>query len=407
MTERAERNINVAFANVDAFESGTVCRVARHIAGTLAVADNPEPRWPTCTHVSRWKEETGCNARILPVSLGMPRPIQAMLASAAGELPPLKGWTIEPKWDGIRVIAEVTTRRVHLWSRNGIDKASGFPEIVAALEAMRDDDGSMVLDGELVAVGKGGKPLRFQALQQRGQVTTRTALVVFDCLAARGDVLTAEAWRGRRSILASIVSAAAKQDVRLGASSPCGSAGAKRLLAAAQKEGWEGLIAKQMDAPYIPGKRSPFWRKVKFEHEQEFVIGGYTLPTEGTGRQHVGALLVGYYDDAGVLQYAGKVGTGYTRKTLEMLGNAFAKIAVGKCPFANIPRAKASSEWVRPVLVAQIRYNEITDAGILRQPVFLGLRDDKRAKDVHLEEQTGGAALADIMQCGGARLAER
>lgn len=330
----------------------------------------------------------------------MPRAIRPMLASPAGTLPALDDWTIEPKWDGIRVIAEVTARRVHLWSRNEIDKAAQFPDVAHALEMLRDTNGPLVLDGELVAVDRHGKPLRFQALQQRALGVSRTALVVFDCLAAHGEVLTPEPWTTRRKALESIIPASARRGLRRGASFKCGSPAAARALEAARREGWEGLILKQTHSPYVAGKRSPAWRKVKFEHEQEFVIGGYTLPTEGAARDHIGALLVGHYDEDDVLRYAGKVGTGYTRKTLEMLAGKLTKIRVKKTPFVDVPRARASSEWVRPTLVAQIRYNEITDAGILRQPVFLGLRDDKRARDVHLEEQTTSAALLDVIRCG-------
>jgi bifunctional non-homologous end joining protein LigD len=223
----------------------------------------------------------------------MARAPAPMLASPAGDLPPLNGWTIEPKWDGIRVIAEATNRRVHLWSRNGIDKAGQFAEVSDALAALVEREGPMVLDGELIAVDRAGKPLRFQALQARAITATRTAFVVFDCLAARDRVLIASPWTERREVLEGLVKKSARGLLRRGDSFPCGSAGAARIFTTASEQGWEGLILKRMDAPYLPGRRTPAWRKVKFEREQEFVIGGYTLPTEGADRDHLGALLVG------------------------------------------------------------------------------------------------------------------
>jgi bifunctional non-homologous end joining protein LigD len=330
-----------------------------------------------------------------------------MLASPAGELPGLDGWTIEPKWDGIRVVAECTPRRVHLWSRNGIDKAAQFPEVSAALAQLAGDVGSLVLDGELVAIDRSGRALRFQALQgrhaSRASVTepagaTRTAFVAFDCLERDGRSLRGAPWTERRAVLERTVRKSVRSLVRRGDSYRCGTAGAQRLFVAARSEGWEGLILKRMDAPYLAGKRSPFWRKVKLEHEQEFVVGGYSLPTDGADRDHLGALLVGYHDDDGRLRYAGKVGTGYTRATLAMLARRLAPLRRTSSPFADAPR-RGGVVWVKPTLVAQVRYNEMTDAGILRQPVFLGLRDDKAARDVRLEAETSSGAILDTLRC--------
>jgi bifunctional non-homologous end joining protein LigD len=333
-----------------------------------------------------------------------------MLASPAGDLPELDGWTVEPKWDGIRVIAEATPRAVHLWSRNGIDKAHQFPEVSEALAELAREHGSLTLDGELVAVDRTGKPLRFQALQSRhatgrgstvpAATATRTAFVTFDILSVGGRDVRKLPWTARREVLESVAAKSARGLVRRGDSYPCGSAGAKRLIAAAQKEGWEGLILKQMDAPYSSGQRSPLWRKVKLEHEQEFVVGGYTLPTEGADRSHLGALLVGYYDDAGALRYAGKVGTGYTRATLALLGKKLGTLHRATSPFADAPKRRELVNWVKPRLVAQIRYNEMTDSGVLRQPAFQGLRDDKDATDVRLEADTSRKSVLEALNCG-------
>ncbi|MEP6729273.1 MAG: non-homologous end-joining DNA ligase [bacterium] len=339
----------------------------------------------------------------------MARTPAPMLASPAGDLPLLAGWTIEPKWDGIRVIADATSRGTHLWSRNGIDKAHQFPEVADGLTSLAKTNGSLILDGELVAVDRTGKPLRFQALQSRhasgrssaasDTPATRTAFVVFDVLSASTRDLRKLPWTARREVLESVVPKSARGFVRRGDSYKCGSAGAKRIIAAAQRDGWEGLILKQMDAPYTSGQRSPLWRKVKLEHEQEFVIGGYTLPTTGADRSHLGALLIGYYDDEGKLRYAGKVGTGYTRATLAELGKKLGALRRATSPFVDAPNKRDPAEWVKPKLVAQIRYNEMTDGGVLRQPSFLGLRDDKDAKDVRLEADTSRKAVLETLRC--------
>ncbi len=323
-----------------------------------------------------------------------------MLASPAGSLPTLSGWTIEPKWDGIRVLAEISTRHVRLWSRNGIDKAHQFAEVAEALAHVAEEHGSLLLDGELIAIDRSGKPLRFQALQARGlSPETRTAFVAFDIVAAGKQDLAPEPWTIRRAVLESLVKKSSRAIVRLGDSYRCGTAGAKRLFTAARTHGWEGLILKRMDSTYTPGQRSPLWRKVKLEHEQEFVIGGYTLPAKGADRAHLGALLVGYFDDCGDLHYAGKVGTGYTRATLVDLGKRLGYLRRATTPFVDAPRRVEAPVWVKPTLVAQVRYNEMTSAGVLRQPSFVGLRDDKKAADVRLESDTSSGAILDTLRC--------
>ena len=324
-----------------------------------------------------------------------------MLASPAGVLPPLRGWTIEPKWDGIRVIADISETRVALWSRNKIDKSREFPALGAALRALVSRAGPMVLDGEIVAIDAKGKPLRFQDLQARNMGNgAGTALVVFDCLAAAGRSITAQPWTQRRKALVSLIPRSSRGLVRRGASAPCGSVGAARIVQAARRDDWEGVILKRMDSSYESGKRSPLWRKVKLEHEQEFVIGGYTLPTAGVVRQF-GALLVGYYRDDGALHYAGKVGTGYTQETLAMLGAKLATLVRKTSPFVNVPtRQLGHSIWVKPTVVAQVKYNEMTASGVLRQPSFLGLRHDKRAREVRLEADTSASAILDALHCG-------
>ena len=343
----------------------------------------------------------------------LPSRFAPMLAAPAGSLPDrLAGWAIEPKWDGIRVIADVTARAVRLWTRNGNDKAPQFPEVVGALKVLAEKGGPLVLDGEIVALDSRGRALRFQALQgrmhaeseetrARNAAAMTTAFVAFDLLADGDRVLTALPWIERRATLEARVPARRNAIVRRGESVRCGSAAARKLFARARDEGWEGVLLKRVDAPYVAGRRTPDWRKVKLEREQEFVIGGFTAPTRGAARDHFGALLVGYYDERGALRYAGKVGTGYTVPMLALLARKLAPLRRPASPFVDAPRAgAAATTWVKPVLVAQVRYNEMTEAGILRQPSFLGLRDDKAAQDVRLESDGSAAgAVTNGLRC--------
>src|SRR5215213_3125273 len=343
----------------------------------------------------------------------LPARFAPMLAAPAGTLPDrLAEWAIEPKWDGIRVIAEVSPRGVRLWTRNGNDKSPQFPEVVGALKALAVDGGPLVLDGEIIALDGKGKALRFQALQGRvhaesQETVTRnaaaitTAFVAFDLLADGDRPLTTLPWTERRKALEQRIPARRTGIVRRGESVRCGTAAAKKLFARARAEGWEGVLLKRVNAPSIAGKRTPDWRKVKLEREQEFVIGGFTAPTRGAARDHLGALLVGYYDERGALRYAGKVGTGYTAPMLARLARMLAPLRRSSSPFVDAPRsAAARTTWVKPVLVAQVRYNEMTEAGILRQPSFLGLRDDKAASDVRLESSGSSAgAVTNGLRC--------
>jgi len=343
----------------------------------------------------------------------LPTRFAPMLAAPVGTLPEqLDGWTIEPKWDGVRVVAEVSARSARLWTRNGNDKAPQFPEIADALTTLAGEHGPFVLDGEIIALDASGRAQRFQALQGRVHAesddtrarqakATRTALVAFDLLVADGRSLTALPWSERRKALEALVPPRRTGAVRRGESVRCGSAAARKLFDRARAAGWEGVLLKRVDAPYLAGRRTPDWRKVKLEREQEFVIGGFTAPTQGAARDHLGALLVGYYDASDRLRYAGKVGTGYTASMLALLARKLAPLRRAASPFVDAPRSSmGKTTWVTPVLVAQVRYNEITEAGILRQPSFLGLRDDKAAHDVRLEStESAGSAVANGLRC--------
>jgi bifunctional non-homologous end joining protein LigD len=166
----------------------------------------------------------------------------------------------------------------------------------------------------------------------------------------------------------------------------------RALYARALAGGWEGLIAKRAQSVYQPGQRTTDWRKIKILHEQEFVVGGWTEPRQS--RLHLGALLIGVYDDRTSLRYAGRVGTGFDDRELARLITRLKPLEIGKSPFRDPPRSNEKTHWVRPTLVAQVKFTEWTADGSLRHPVYLGLRDDKAPKDVRHEGAEAGTVQA-------------
>jgi DNA ligase D-like protein (predicted ligase) len=287
-------------------------------------------------------------------------------------------WLLERKLDGERCVARKVGRDVRLESRTGKDLTSTYPEVRAAVAAQHSRD--LLLDGEVVAYD--GDQTSFTRLQQRLGLTrpspeqvARDPVVycVFDLLELDGEELTGRPLVERRAqLIKTIRSSSALQHTEAWNDDSEG------RFAAACRSGWEGLIAKRADAPYVAG-RSKDWLKLKCVWEQEFVIGGYTDPAGS--RTDFGALLVGYYEQ-GSLRYAGKVGTGYTGATLHELGIRLRKLETAKPPFADARPIPRGVHWTRPKLVAQIGFAEWTSDVRLRQPRFLGLRDDKSPADV-------------------------
>ncbi len=320
--------------------------------------------------------------------------IAPMLATIGKELPRGDGWVFEPKYDGIRVLAYVNGRDVALVTRNGLDKARQFPEIVDALRALEQRaKRPLVLDGEIVAM-HGGVPARFQELQGRMHVTDASAiahlrdaspssLFAFDLLLDGKKTLVTEPWRVRRKHLAALLQPPGRTSaLRL---SDVGENG-EAMLRTARRNDWEGVIAKRADASYEPGRRSRDWLKLKIEHRQEFVVGGWTEPRNT--REHIGAILLGYYDSNGDLIYAGHTGTGFTRKSLLEMYHRLAKLERKSSPFTTTPKTNERPHWTRPSVVVEIKFNEWTGDGKLRQPVFIGVRDDKSPREVTHEPES-------------------
>ena len=318
----------------------------------------------------------------------LPSRYAPMLAQSAGTLPEtLSGWAIEPKWDGIRVIADVSARGARLWTRNGNDKAPQFPEIVGALTVLAADGGPLVLDGEIVALDAKGNPAGFQHLQGRIHLTegevppdARTALIAFDILKDGATDYLDRPLHERRTALERVFSRTNTPVLRI---SDQVRGDGRALYKQAMEQGWEGLIAKHAASLYRPGKRSPDWRKIKLVHEQEFVIGGWTEPRHS--RSYFGALLLGVYN-GGDLVYTGHTGTGFNGKELARVWKLLKPLESATSPFTPKPKTNEHPHWVRPELVAQIKFTEWTADGKLRHPVYLGLRDDKKAADVTREK---------------------
>ena len=292
-----------------------------------------------------------------------------MLATLVGAPIDRPGLVAEEKYDGIRLIAYKDGRAVRLVTRNDINRAADFPGVVSAIAKLPAP--TLVLDGEVVIFDE-GHVSRFMLLQRR-DCQAEPVYVAFDCLYARGQDLRRRPLEERRRQL--------EREVRPGGAL----AVARRLPGtgseaheAARRLGLEGIILKDESSRYEDGVRSRAWLKVKLRNEDEFVIGGYTAPTGA--RSHFGALLVGAWE-ADRLRYAGKVGTGFTERTLADLSRRFRPLARATSPFADHVRERGAT-WLEPTLVAQLAFTERTRDGKLRHPTFLGLRDDKPAREV-------------------------
>ncbi len=302
------------------------------------------------------------------------------------EAVPAGDWHLEIKLDGYRAVAVLNRGKVELWSRNH-KPLDEYPEIRDALAGL--PCASAVLDGEIVALDAAGRS-RFQLLQGRSLSGARPTLVyyVFDLLEHDGRSWVNAPIEERQKALAALMKTSSRA-LRL---SPVFKAEPDALLAAAREKGLEGIIAKAAGSVYEPDRRSGAWLKCKVHGEQEFVIGGFTPPKNS--RAYFGALLVGYYEGS-QLRYAGKVGTGFDYDRLRSLSDAMQKRRIDGCPFVDLPTPRQSRfgggmtagamrtvTWVQPELVAQVRFTEWTDDGMLRHPVFMGLRTDKAAREV-------------------------
>jgi bifunctional non-homologous end joining protein LigD len=324
-----------------------------------------------------------------------------MLATLPSIAPSLDdaGMVYEPKYDGIRAIGLIDPDdrgvRARFWSRLGNEKTAQFPELADTLAAWgRKFTGPVVVDGEIVALDVDGRPAGFQRLQNRIHVATPgyrsskpilspqeqpTAFIAFDLLRDGDTDLRQLPLTDRRARLERLFKAHKPPSTALRISEQHVGDG-RALYARAEREGWEGLLVKQARSIYRDGRRSPEWIKLKITHQDEFVVGGWTEPKGA--RAYFGSLILGRYDADGHFVHAGDVGTGFNGAELERIWRLIKPLETDKSPFLTKPATLGRPRWITPKLVAQVRYTEVTDDGRLRHPVYLGLRDDKLAKDV-------------------------
>jgi bifunctional non-homologous end joining protein LigD len=322
----------------------------------------------------------------------MPRHLKPMLATLSTRLPPDEdAWAYEIKWDGVRAIAYCEVGHLRLESRNLREITSHYPELRALGAALGAREA--VFDGEVVAFDDDGRP-SFERLQSRmhlaseSQIRRRMADVpatylIFDLLHLDGRSLVDLPYTERRERLEALELEGPSWQT------PSHHRGeGEALLHLTEERGLEGLVAKRLDSRYLPGRRSRAWLKVKNIRSQELVIGGW-LPGQGRRAGTIGAILVGYHEDADGarrLRYAGRVGSGFTEAELRRLAGLLQPLETHQSPFEGRQPPK-QSVFVEPRLVAEIAFREWTAARTLRAPVYKGLRADKDPAEVVLEQE--------------------
>jgi bifunctional non-homologous end joining protein LigD len=306
------------------------------------------------------------------------------MLAVSGARPSHGRWAYEVKWDGIRVVVGVEDGALHLVTRNANDVTHRYPELVGLPAALDGHDA--VLDGEVVAFDMHGRP-SFQLLQRRMHVEGRhdierlaaevpVTLMLFDVLALDRKSLLDRPYLERRAVLQSL-----GLDGDAWRTPPHEEGDGSTLWEWSRDHGMEGVVAKRVDSVYRPGRRSPDWVKVKHQRRQELVVGGFT-PGEGARAATFGSLLLGYHDRSGALRYAGRVGTGFDERSLTDLVAVLRRLERPASPFDGGGAVPRGAHFVEPVLVVEVRFAQWTEAGILRAPVFLGVRTDIDAADV-------------------------
>ena len=303
--------------------------------------------------------------------------ISPKLASLKEDIPSGKNWLFEIKYDGYRIIAYKENGKVKMLSRNFTDYTLKFKSLCNSIKTLVKDS-PMVLDGEVVVFDENGKS-DFGLLQQNIKSKKNNfAYVVFDILAFNGEDLTNKPLIERKEILKKVMENCPSNLVF--SSFVIGKG--KESFSLAKKLNLEGIVAKEINSKYNE-KRDADWLKIKCYKRQEFVIGGYTTTDKN---KNLSAILVGYYEKNKLI-YAGKVGTGFNEKSKKELNKLFKNYVVTKCPFSNKEEDFNSAIWLKPTLVAEVQFAELTKENLLRQPSFIGLREDKSPKQVVLENE--------------------
>ena len=311
--------------------------------------------------------------------------IEPMLLLRTEKLPEGNEWLYELKLDGYRALAIKSSGKVYLRSRNDHDFNVRYPDVVRALLPMPDNT---VLDGEVVALDEEGRP-SFNMLQNYRPTGAPLHFFIFDLLILRGRDVMGEPLAKRRELIEQHVLATLADPIRY---SPVLEASLSGLVRSVKEQGLEGLVAKRRDSKYEPGLRSGAWMKMRVNQGQELVIGGYT-----PSPKNFDALVIGYYEE-GKLIYAARTRNGFTPASRAELFKRIKPLEIKECPFANLPEKKAGRwgagltaakmvecRWLKPVLVGQFEYVEWTSDSHLRHSRFVGIREDKSAKDVRRE----------------------
>lgn len=310
------------------------------------------------------------------------RNVKSMLATLVDQPFDDPNWLFEIKWDGYRAIGTWDGTNAELYSRNGLDFSAKYPEV---FESLKNLGNQVVLDGEVVAVDDNGYS-RFEWLQNWNRTAEgHLTYYVFDLLWADGHDLRSWPLTQRKQALKHIVPS--KSNVRY--SDHIVGKG-KAFFQAAAKKGLEGIVAKKADSPYREGHSGREWLKIKTHLRQEVVIGGFTEP-KGS-RKYIGSLLAGIYDK-GQLVYVGHV-SGMPPSQLKDLHAKLIKLEIKESPFVNQLKPNAPVHWVKPKLVGEVKFEEWTKEGVMRQPILVGLREDKDAKNVHREMPNNLTPLA-------------
>lgn len=323
-----------------------------------------------------------------------------MLATLACLPTDQRDYAFEFKWDGVRALCFWDGGSLRLHSRNQLDITSNYPEL-QPLGVALGPKRRVVLDGEIVAFDPSGRP-SFPKLQRRMHVRQPSPslvrqvpveFLIFDILYLDGKDLMPLPWSERREILEEVTLQGPAWRVPLALR---GRTAGTELYTAAQTHQLEGIVAKELNSPYEPGRRASSWLKVKIVASQEFVIGGWTPEKNEADRERVGNLLLGYYEPVATVRpgmprrrfrYAGSVGTGFNEQWHRELTKVLKPLQVESSPFDH-PVPKAGAKFVTPVLVAQIEYRRWPEGGLVQQAAFKGLRTDKKASSVVKEVLT-------------------
>jgi bifunctional non-homologous end joining protein LigD len=320
------------------------------------------------------------------VKAAMPEQISVALATLADKPFSSPDWLYEIKWDGERSLAFIRDGEVELRARSGRDITAEYPELKEL--AKRVNARKAILDGEIVVLDGAGRS-DFSRIQQRFGVVRPSASLMqsapvtyyaFDLLYCDGYDLRGTPLEQRKELLRKLLGKSERvrfsdHEIEKGV----------ELFEVAKNQRLEGIIAKRRDSPYT-GRRSSLWLKFKIVQDMDVVIGGWTAPRKT--REHFGALLMGFYDDKGQLEYIGSVGTGFTQETLDRTFKELSRLEIESCPFRVKPKLPEAGRWVKPELVARVKYGHWTQDKKLRQPVFLGFQEDRKASDCRFEDET-------------------